>query len=72
MGYVLQRVNTENIININNIMQKSEVNLSEDAYDIAVQSFSNHAVVMNLGVLNLIRKISYYSHNTMQPFKNSY
>jgi hypothetical protein len=72
MGFVLQRVNIENIMKIRHAIQTSEMNLFEDIYDTGVQSFSNYAVVMNFGGLNPIKNISYYPHNMTQPFKISY
>jgi hypothetical protein len=52
MGFILQMVNTQNIT-------KTEVNFSEDIYNNGVQSFSNYAVAMNLGGINLIKNSSY-------------
>jgi hypothetical protein len=59
MGFVLQMVNTQNIMKMNHAMQKTEVNFSEDIYNNGVQSFSNYAVAMNLGGINLIKNSSY-------------
>lgn len=54
MGFILQMVNTQNIT-------KTEVNFSEDIYNNGVQSFSNYAVAMNLGGINLIKNSSYWT-----------